>query len=278
MPLWNQQQSGPSPVFSFLQLSGKVLLSIVCQEQNERRRLVEKNGVLFFSVIIPAHNEEGYIDRTLASLRDIDYPRDRYEVIVVENGSTDRTREIIDEYASTSLKRMSIGEASVSKARNQGMLLLSRLSEWVIFLDADTSLGTAFFRELDLFLQKNAGRDLGSGMVSLLPDPDSRLARGWYRFYNLANRLTGTTRSIQCIRRDLLNSIRYDESLTFGEDTRMLRDCNRRSRHFYLKTTSVFSSTRRFQKRGWMRQLFSWIYLTALPYEKKRSTRYTVIR
>ena len=235
-------------------------------------------GFLFFSVIIPAHNEEAYVGKALVSLKNIDYPPDKFEVIVVENGSTDRTNDIIREYAPASFKVVRIAEPGVSRAKNRGIDLVSQISSWVIVLDADTYPGTTSFRELDRFLEANAGRNLGTGMVSLLPTPDSRLSRRWYRFYNLANYLTHTTRSIQCIRRDLLKDLRYDETLTFGEDTKMLRECNRTSRHFYLKTRSVVSSTRRFQENGWIRQLFSWIYLASLPYSKKQSARYTAIR
>jgi glycosyltransferase involved in cell wall biosynthesis len=49
----------------------------------------------FFSVVIPAHNEEGYIDKTIISLKEEDYPREKLEVILVENGSEDKTNEII---------------------------------------------------------------------------------------------------------------------------------------------------------------------------------------
>ncbi len=48
----------------------------------------------FFSVIIPAHNEEDIIEETVRSLRNLDYPH--YEVIVVNDGSTDATRAILD--------------------------------------------------------------------------------------------------------------------------------------------------------------------------------------
>ena len=37
---------------------------------------------LFFSIIIPAHNEENYILQTLKTLEGLEYPKDRFEVIV----------------------------------------------------------------------------------------------------------------------------------------------------------------------------------------------------
>jgi glycosyltransferase involved in cell wall biosynthesis len=49
---------------------------------------------MFISVVIPALNEEKYIGRCLASFGAQSYPRSLYEIIVVDNASTDRTAEI----------------------------------------------------------------------------------------------------------------------------------------------------------------------------------------
>ena len=49
---------------------------------------------MFISVVIPAYNEENYLDRCLRSLREQRYPTSQFEVIVVDNASTDATAEI----------------------------------------------------------------------------------------------------------------------------------------------------------------------------------------
>jgi len=51
------------------------------------------------SVVVPARNEEGFLGRCLDSILAQDYPAERMEVIVVENGSTDRTPEIAAAHA-----------------------------------------------------------------------------------------------------------------------------------------------------------------------------------
>jgi succinoglycan biosynthesis protein ExoA len=53
----------------------------------------------FVSVVIPVYNEEAHIERCLDSVFDQDYPADRYEVIVADGGSTDRTREVVERIA-----------------------------------------------------------------------------------------------------------------------------------------------------------------------------------
>lgn len=49
----------------------------------------------FVSIIVPAYNEEKVIERKIKNLFDLDYPRDKYEIIVVESGSTDGTYKIV---------------------------------------------------------------------------------------------------------------------------------------------------------------------------------------
>lgn len=233
---------------------------------------------LFFSIVIPAHNEAGYIEKTILKLNEIDYPRNRFEVIIVENGSTDNTNELVERYSPKDFKVVSIENSGVSKARNKGLDNVKNEADWIIFLDADTYLEKPFLNELNAFLLKNSQKNLGCGMVSLLPDPDTKYARGWYHFYNLANHITKTTRSIQIIKKDLLTNIRYDENLSFGEDTKLIKEIQKKSEFFYLGTKNVFASTRRFQNKGWFRQLFLWVYLHFLPEEKKKNISYEVLR
>jgi cellulose synthase/poly-beta-1,6-N-acetylglucosamine synthase-like glycosyltransferase len=47
------------------------------------------------SMVVPAYNEEEWLDAKLANLRELEYPPDKLEVILVSDGSTDRTGEIL---------------------------------------------------------------------------------------------------------------------------------------------------------------------------------------
>lgn len=53
------------------------------------------------SVLVPAHNEALVLKRTVQALLNFDYPRDRYEIIVVNDNSTDDTEEIISQLAAS---------------------------------------------------------------------------------------------------------------------------------------------------------------------------------
>ena len=52
----------------------------------------------FTSVIVPALNEERTIGDCLVSLLKMDYPQERREILVVDNGSTDSTAEIVKSF------------------------------------------------------------------------------------------------------------------------------------------------------------------------------------
>ncbi|MDT2767085.1 glycosyltransferase [Lactococcus raffinolactis] len=87
------------------------------------------------SIVVPVHNAQDTIDETLKSI--LNQTLREIEVILVENGSTDNTLEIINEYATKDVrvKVISIGESNAGHARNVGMDYAH--SEYIIFLDAD---------------------------------------------------------------------------------------------------------------------------------------------
>ena len=56
----------------------------------------------FVTVVVPARNEERYIERCLYSLAAQDYPRERLEVLVLDGMSTDETTRIVSRFAAES--------------------------------------------------------------------------------------------------------------------------------------------------------------------------------
>jgi GT2 family glycosyltransferase len=86
------------------------------------------------SVIMPVHNAAGLLPRTLGALRNSDLPRDKWELIVVDDGSSDETSLIAARYADTVVTLP--GKASgPAYARNRGFEV-SR-GDIIIFIDSD---------------------------------------------------------------------------------------------------------------------------------------------
>jgi cellulose synthase/poly-beta-1,6-N-acetylglucosamine synthase-like glycosyltransferase len=64
--------------------------------RRERRRIALSDGDLpAITLVIPAYNEEEHLEEKLANIRELDYPRDLLQVVLVSDGSTDRTNEIL---------------------------------------------------------------------------------------------------------------------------------------------------------------------------------------
>jgi cellulose synthase/poly-beta-1,6-N-acetylglucosamine synthase-like glycosyltransferase len=92
------------------------------------------------SIIVPARNEEEHIGAALATLLQLDY--DNYEVIVVNDRSTDRTGEVMDRMASASgrLKIIHVAELPpgwLGKAHAMWSAAKQATGDWLLFTDAD---------------------------------------------------------------------------------------------------------------------------------------------
>ena len=86
----------------------------------------------FISIIVPVYNEEAVIASCLESLCALNYPPERHEVLVIDNGSTDRTAQIIQAYPVIMLTEERRGSYA---ARNTGLKVAR--GDIMAFTDAD---------------------------------------------------------------------------------------------------------------------------------------------
>jgi GT2 family glycosyltransferase len=88
------------------------------------------------SIVVPSHNRRAAVSRLVAALADQDYPLDRLEVIVVADGCTDDTGEILRGYrAPFSFRLIEQPGRGPAGARNTGAE--AARGEWLLFLDDD---------------------------------------------------------------------------------------------------------------------------------------------
>jgi len=97
----------------------------------------------FISIVIPALNEEEQISRCLGKIRELDYPQDKTEVIVVDNGSSDHTTIIAQAMGANVY---SLPHVSIGALRNHGFEQSS--GEYIAFIDADCIPGRNWLREV----------------------------------------------------------------------------------------------------------------------------------
>lgn len=103
---------------------------------------------MLISIIIPAYNSEKYLDECLSSCFRQDINTDHYEVIVINDGSTDNTLEIVQKWASdyNNIKIISQHNKGLSEARNAGIAAAE--GEYIMFLDSDDWIKDHCLREI----------------------------------------------------------------------------------------------------------------------------------
>jgi glycosyltransferase involved in cell wall biosynthesis len=92
------------------------------------------NDTTLISVIIPTHNYGSFIGDAIESILIQDYPQERIEIIIVDDGSTDNTSEVVQKYANR-IAYIYSEHKGVAAARNKGVSLAK--GEIITFLDAD---------------------------------------------------------------------------------------------------------------------------------------------
>lgn len=89
--------------------------------------------MIFFSIIIPLYNKEKHIKATIESALGQTF-RD-FEIIIVNDGSTDGSSDVVENFKDSRIKLFSIENQGVSHARNFG--IDKATSDLIVFLDAD---------------------------------------------------------------------------------------------------------------------------------------------
>ena len=122
-----------------------------------------------FSVVICSYNGASTVDACLRSMQKLRYPGE-YEVIFVDDGSTDRTQEILKRYPG--VRNIVQRNMGLSRARNVG--LEAARGEIVVYTDSDCEADEDWLYYLALAFQR--GGYVGMGGPNLIPDEESWVA------------------------------------------------------------------------------------------------------
>jgi len=113
-----------------------------------RRKPVKKAAVTpSVSVLIPAFNEENLIGKKILNTLELDYPRDQIEIVVASDGSTDRTNEIVEQFASQGVK-LHVGREQRGKCAVLYEAVAIARGDIIVFSDSDAFLKPDALREL----------------------------------------------------------------------------------------------------------------------------------
>jgi cellulose synthase/poly-beta-1,6-N-acetylglucosamine synthase-like glycosyltransferase len=128
-------------IFSAIFYAGEIILFLLALSEKEKKH---KHIASFpnVSVVVAARNEEGNIERCLRSILQVDYPVDKLEVVVADDGSTDRTPEIISKIKQehNNLKVIRI-ESQINNLKGKANALAQAITqtngEFIFLTDAD---------------------------------------------------------------------------------------------------------------------------------------------
>lgn len=177
-----------------------------------------------FSIIVPVYNAEEFLRSCVDSVLGQIYPD--FELILVNDGSSDNSRAIIDEYAlaDTRIKVIHQVNQGVSNARNAGLDIMS--GDWALFLDADDALHQSTLSRISEEIRKDDELDVIQFGISRELFQEGALENGdiyispcspedYLKIDNYNVCAGGTAFNL---RLNSLHNFRFDESMKLAED------------------------------------------------------------
>lgn len=195
---------------------------------------------VYLSFVIPAHDEEAVLGATISTL--LDSARavgEPFEVIVVDDASTDRTAEIAREHGARVVR---VEHRQIARARNAGAR--EARGEVLVFVDADTAVSAAAIRAAQGSIE--AG-DVGGGARPRFDGGPLAVRCLVGAFVWLLRRLRVACGCFVYCRREHFEAVGgFDEALFAGEEIALSLALKRRGRFVALRE-SVLTSSRKIR-------------------------------
>ena len=147
-------------------------ISVNIPVKNEENKIERYLEVPFVSIVVGVRNEERYISECVDSLLSIDYPKEKYEIIIVDGMSNDNTQNIIKQY---SVKLILNEKQNVAAARNLGVK--NAKGDLIAFTDGDCEVNKSWLKILVKEFMTASDDVACVGGPNLVFDTDPILAR-----------------------------------------------------------------------------------------------------
>src|SRR3989344_5884994 len=176
------------------------------------------------SIVIPAYNEEKNIQECVDSVFNSDYPKEKMEVIVVDDGSKDNTLELLKKYKKIKILRQN----HLGKVEALNLGARSSSHDFIFTADADTTLDKNCLRELLIPLaDEKVGATTGNNNVKNKKSIASAFQNVEYHFINLIANSFSTvfnngiwfSGSLACYRKTTLKKIGHFKKDTVSKET-----------------------------------------------------------
>ena len=135
------------------------------------------------TIIIPSYNYGQFIGRAIRSALDQTYPKNKYEVLVVDDCSTDNSMDIISAFGKKVRIITTPCNSGIAAVRNMG--ILNAKGRFVTFLDADDCLNKHFIQHSMLHFEFKPHLQTVIHDVTIIADDDSHLDNIAWDEYNI---------------------------------------------------------------------------------------------
>lgn len=172
---------------------------------------------VFFSIIIPSYNRAPELQSSIASVLAQSYRN--FELIIVDDGSSDNTKDIIKSFPDPRIKYLYQINKGVCAARNTG--IRNSRGNYITFLDSDDSAENDWLMNFFLNLESNPTDIVFCDMNLHFPDGRTKLRRALFRYNEKVQNNNGMFMPGSfAIKSELIKSIGgFDENIKFGEFT-----------------------------------------------------------
>lgn len=184
---------------------------------------MKKNNKILVSVIVPVYNVQDYIEKCLDSL--IHQTLEQLEVIVVDDGSTDKTGLIVDEYQNkykSKIKVIHKKNEGVSIARNVG--LEKATGEYIGFLDSDDWVNYDMYGKLYKLAIKDNCDIVACDTLAIYPDKKVLIESHINETSTTEDLMLNAYAVIwnKIYKREIIDGIKFKEKMNFCEDVQFL--------------------------------------------------------
>lgn len=161
----------PGILFGYAYYVYPALLKIVALFKRRLPVAVDPSEWPLISIVLPAYNEENAVRRTLESLLLLDYPAERRQILVLSDASTDRTDDIVREFASRGVELLRLPQRS-GKTAAENAAIPSLRGEIIVNTDATIRILPGSLKPLirafqDPSIGVASGRDVSVGDVTI---------------------------------------------------------------------------------------------------------------